>query len=129
VKAGDKDAEAGREKAAGSHGDKDANTTAGERPRSRYISRPVRRAVAERDQQRCAYISADGHRCTEIARLEFHHRHPFALGGPSTVSGLELRCNMHNDLQARMDFGDDFMAAMKAPRKAPPYSWQPNRSP
>jgi hypothetical protein len=87
------------------------------RPRSRYIPRPVRRAVAERDQYRCAYVSPDGHRCSETARLEFHHRQPYARGGESTVAGLELRCRLHNDLQARLDYGEAHMAAMKQARK------------
>jgi hypothetical protein len=83
---------------------------------SRYIPRPVRRAVAERDGFRCAYVSADGHRCSAVAGLEFHHRQPFAKGGESTISGLELRCRMHNDMQARLDFGEAHMAAAKKRR-------------
>jgi hypothetical protein len=90
--------------------------TAAHKPRSRYIPRSARRAVAARDQYRCAYVSADGHRCTETARLEFHHRQPYARGGESTVAGLELRCRMHNDMQARLDFGEAHVAAMKQAR-------------
>jgi hypothetical protein len=94
--------------------------------RSRYIPRTIRREVAERDEHRCAYVDARGQRCRETAWLELHHRTPFARGGKSTVDGLELRCRMHNDLQARLDFGEAHMSVVKtrlhekAARSSPP---------
>jgi hypothetical protein len=81
--------------------------------RSRYIPRPVRRAVAERDGFRCAYVSSDGRRCEATSGLEYHHRLAYARGGQATVEQIELRCRGHNDLQARLDFGEAHMAAAK----------------
>ena len=87
---------------------------------SRTIPRAVRRAVAERDQYRCAYVSPDGQRCSATAMLEYHHRTPFARGGQATVAGCELRCRAHNDLAARLDFGETHMAACKRKRNNQP---------
>jgi hypothetical protein len=86
-------------------------------PQSRYIPRPVCRAVASRDQYRCAYVSPDGYRCTQTSDLEFHHRQPYARGGTATIAGLELRCRCHNDMQARLDFGEAHMARVKQQRR------------
>jgi len=40
---------------------------------SRNIPAAVRRAVYERDGGRCTFVDAQGGRCTERHRLEFHH--------------------------------------------------------
>jgi hypothetical protein len=37
--------------------------------------------------------------------LEFHHVVPFALGGPSTVENLALRCRAHNNHESEQRFG------------------------
>jgi hypothetical protein len=87
---------------------------------SRYIPRPVRRAVAERDGFRCAYVSSDGHRCEATTGLEYHHRLAYARGGGASVGQIELRCKGHNDLQARLDFGEAHMAAAKRRRLTMP---------
>ena len=71
----------------------------------------MRREVWERDQGRCAYVDARGQRCRETARLELHHREPFARGGAATVSNIALACDQHNALAAEQDFGRDFMRA------------------
>jgi hypothetical protein len=71
---------------------------------SRYISRAVRRAVWERDGGQCAFVGPQG-RCTEKGLLEFHHVRPFALGGRSDVSNVELRCRAHNQYEADVLFG------------------------
>lgn len=88
--------------------------------RTRAIPRAVRRAVAERDEYRCAYVSPDGQRCSSTTMLEYHHRTPFARGGLATVDGCELRCRVHNDLAARLDFGEAHMAACKQRRHDKP---------
>jgi len=87
---------------------------------SRYIPRDVRRTVAERDSYRCAYVAENGQRCSATALLEYHHRQPFARGGQTTRDGIELRCRGHNDLQARLDFGEAHMAAAKRPDSRSP---------
>jgi len=62
--------------------------------RSRYIPAAVRRAVWLRDGGRCAFVAANGHRCEEASRLEFHHKVPFADGGQPTPANVELRCTL-----------------------------------
>jgi 5-methylcytosine-specific restriction endonuclease McrA len=71
----------------------------------RRIPASVVRSVWVRDEGRCAYADRRGHRCRETRGLELHHRHAHALGGPSTVLNLELRCKAHNSLAAEQDFG------------------------
>ena len=73
-------------------------------PASRQVPAAVRRAVSERDGGRCAFEGSEG-RCPETSGLEFHHRIPFADGGPTTVENLELRCRAHNLYEAERWFG------------------------
>jgi len=73
-------------------------------PGSRHVSAAVRRAVTERDGGRCAFVGPLG-RCVETGFLEFHHREPYALGGPPTVDNIELRCAVHNRYEAEQVFG------------------------
>jgi len=70
----------------------------------------VRRTVLERDGGRCTYVSADGHRCGSRWQLELDHVRPAAVGGPSTVENLRLRCRVHNTLHAEETFGRERMA-------------------
>lgn len=81
---------------------------------SRHIPAAVKRAVWERDAGRCAYVDARGQRCHEAARLEFHHRTPYAQGGPTTVENLALHCQSHNTLAAEQDYGPDVMDRKKS---------------
>lgn len=71
---------------------------------ARTIPAAVRRAVVERDGEQCAFISANGHRCSARAFLEFHHLVPFARGGEASVENIALRCRSHNQYEARLDF-------------------------
>jgi hypothetical protein len=87
--------------------------------RSRYISRSVRRAVAERDGQQCTFVSSEGKRCPSRTRLEFHHLEPHARGGPATVSNVTLRCKAHHSEQTDRDFGAVFVAARGRPGEGP----------
>ncbi len=79
-------------------------------PRTRQIPAAVKRAVYERDGGRCRYLDGQGHRCTERARLEFHHRHPFGFGGDHSVQNIALACQRHNGLMAEVDYGRKAMA-------------------
>ena len=72
---------------------------------SRHIPAAVRRAVWARDQNQCAFVSADGRRCEERGFLELHHTVPYAAGGEATVETIELRCRAHNLYEAELDFG------------------------
>jgi hypothetical protein len=73
-------------------------------PGSRYLPAPLRREVSRRDADRCAFVGPEG-RCTETAGLQYHHRIPFADGGPTAVDNLELRCSAHNAYEAERWFG------------------------
>jgi len=81
--------------------------------RSRTIPAAVRREVWRRDSGRCRYVDGRGHRCRETSNVEFHHRAPFAMGGPPTPENIELRCAAHNQYQADLDFGRAFMDAKR----------------
>jgi len=72
---------------------------------SRDVARKEKRTVWSRDGGQCAFVSADGHRCTERAFLEFHHVQPYALGGPATAENISLRCRRHNQYEAVLVFG------------------------
>jgi hypothetical protein len=72
---------------------------------SRHIPAAVRRAVTERDGSRCRFVDQQGRRCSEHLRLEFHHRHPFAMGGDHSVGNISLLCHQHNRLLAEHDYG------------------------
>jgi hypothetical protein len=74
-------------------------------PSSRDVARDVKRSAWRRDGGQCAFVSADGHRCTERAFLEFHHVQPYAHGGPATVENISLRCRRHNQYEAELVFG------------------------
>ena len=60
----------------------------------------------QRDEGRCAFLGRDG-RCGATGKLEFHHKVPFAEGGGATEANTELRCRVHNLLEASRWFGDD----------------------
>jgi hypothetical protein len=81
----------------------------------RYIPAAVRRAVFERDGGRCRYRDPAGRRCPERHRLEYHHLHPFARGGPHALDNLRLMCRTHNLHLAEHDYGERAMAAYRKP--------------
>ncbi|MDZ4805736.1 MAG: hypothetical protein SGI90_12830 [Candidatus Eisenbacteria bacterium] len=74
-------------------------------PNSRHIPAAVRREVARRDGDRCAFHGRDGRRCSARGPLEFHHLEPFAVGGRATVDNISLRCRAHNSHEAVRCFG------------------------
>ncbi|HXC51378.1 MAG TPA: hypothetical protein VN634_10875 [Candidatus Limnocylindrales bacterium] len=91
-----------------------ADTAASQRAqRSRTIPAAVRRDVWRRDSGRCCYVDGRGRRCRETGNIEFHHKAPFAMGGPPTPENIELRCAAHNQYQADLDFGRAFMDARR----------------
>ena len=77
---------------------------------SRHIPAAVRRAVSERDGDRCRYVDETGKRCSGRGRLEFHHRHPFGLGGDHSPQNIGLLCRVHNQYLAQHDYGKQAMA-------------------
>ena len=61
----------------------------------RHVAAVVKREVWARDGGQCAFVGAAG-RCTERGFLEYHHVIPFADGGETDASNLQLRCRAHN---------------------------------
>jgi hypothetical protein len=72
---------------------------------SRHVPRAVTREIYRRDGQQCAFVSKDGHRCSERVFLEKHHVITYAEGGPATVDNMSLRCWRHNQHEAERIFG------------------------
>ena len=70
-------------------------------PRSRHVPADVRRTVARRDGQRCAFVAGDGRRCEATTFLEFHHVTPYGVGGAATLANIQLRCAAHNRHEAQ----------------------------
>jgi hypothetical protein len=79
-------------------------------PSARHIPAAVRRAVHQRDGGRCRFVDAQGRRCPERHRLEYHHRRPFGLGGGADVDNICLLCAAHNRLMAEVDYGRKAMS-------------------
>jgi 5-methylcytosine-specific restriction endonuclease McrA len=69
------------------------------------ISNAVRRAVFERDGERCTFESKGGERCPATTFLELDHVDARAKGGADTVENLRVRCRPHNKLHAEKTFG------------------------
>jgi hypothetical protein len=74
-----------------------------------HVPAHVMREVWTRDGGRCQHPLHSGGICSSTDRVEVHHVQARALGGPATVENLSLRCRFHNDLEARGDYGDDWM--------------------
>lgn len=66
--------------------------------RSRHIPAVVKRDVWTRDGGRCAFQAEQG-RCVETGFLEFHHVVPYADGGETSATNIELRCRAHNQYE------------------------------
>ena len=86
-------------------------------PSSRHVPAAVRRAVHKRDEGRCRFVDAGGRRCSERHRLEFHHRHPFGLGGGTDPDNICLMCRTHNLYLAEVDFGTKTLARYWGPAR------------
>ena len=103
-----------RQRGTGGRGAREARTD------RRYVAKVIRRAVWERDEGRCAFVAAEGRRCGETRRLELHHLRAFAKGGPTTAENLSLRCQAHNLMHARHDFGELATEARRVPGRNHP---------
>jgi hypothetical protein len=71
--------------------------------------------VYERDGGRCRFVDEQGRRCTARHGLEFHHRHPVAMGGGHSPQAVALACRAHNLFLAEVDYG---RAAMDRHRRS-----------
>jgi hypothetical protein len=83
---------------------------------SRHVPVEVARVVWERDGARCAFVDAEGRRCTERKFLTLEHRVPHALGGASTVENVCLLCAGHNRYTAREVFGVAYVEQKRTER-------------
>ena len=92
----------------------------GTKPASRHIPAAVRRAVHERDGGRCRFVDEQGRRCTARHDLEYHHRHPVAMGGDHSPQGIALACKAHNLYLAEVDYGRAAMARHRRSSAGPP---------
>ena len=81
----------------------------------RHVPAAVKRVVWARDAGRCAFVGVDG-RCAETGFLEYHHVVPFAAGGPTSVTNLELRCRAHNEYEATLFEQSSGLGAVAASR-------------
>jgi hypothetical protein len=90
---------------------------------ARHIPAAIRRAVRERDGDRCRFVDAAGRRCTARYDLEFHHRRPFGHGGAHSLDNVSLVCRAHNVHLAEVDYGPVRLKAAGArPTAAAPSS-------
>jgi hypothetical protein len=89
----------------------------------------VRRAVWVRDGGRCRWKTADGGLCGSTLRVQFAHRVPRALGGAPTIENIRLLCAVHNQYEARVDFGDHLMDRYTTRPAAPTPHPEPDVAP
>jgi hypothetical protein len=82
--------------------------------RTRAIPAAVRREVWQRDRGRCTFVDERGRRCRETSRIEYHHEILYGKGGRHGVENIALRCRAHNQYQADLDFGREFMMSKRA---------------
>jgi len=90
------------------------------RPAPRNIPAWIRRAVFKRDEGRCTFVDARGHRCPETGFLEFDHVKGFARDPSHRVEDIRLRCRAHNHHAADQMYGRDFMDRARNSRRPPP---------
>jgi hypothetical protein len=69
------------------------------------IPAAVRRAVWDRDGDRCSWPLDGGGCCGSTHRMELDHIIPWAEWGPDTAENLRVVCGRHNALAARQAFG------------------------
>ncbi len=79
--------------------------TTGPKTHTRYIDAETRRFVLRRDNYECQFVGENGRKCCSKRYIQFHHRDPFAKGGPTIAANLALFCKSHNLYQAELDFG------------------------
>jgi hypothetical protein len=82
--------------------------------RTRAIPAAIRRQIWKRDVGRCAFVDEKGRRCRATSFLEFHHEVPYGKGGKHESANIALRCRSHNQYQADLDFGVEFMRGKRS---------------
>ena len=74
-------------------------------PATRHIPDAIKRAVYERDGERCTWVGPDGRRCSATGCLEFEHLDGFAITQAHSVDRITLRCRAHNQFAAEKMYG------------------------
>jgi hypothetical protein len=83
---------------------------------SRHVPVELARVVWERDGGQCTFVDDQGRRCSERRFITIEHRHPFARGGTSDPKNLCLLCEAHNQYNARLVYGEEFIALKRRER-------------
>jgi hypothetical protein len=83
------------------------------------VSAATRRAVFERDGERCTFSDAEGHRCPATTWLELDHVIPRGRGGTDALGNLRVRCRPHNRLYAEQTFGREHVERKIRERRRP----------
>jgi hypothetical protein len=76
---------------------------------TRAIPAAIRREVWQRDGGRCTFVDQHRRRCRATRAIEYHHDRPYGKGGQHGADNIALRCRAHNQYQADLDFGREFM--------------------
>jgi len=88
---------------------------------SRHVPMAIRREVYDRDGHCCTFVDPDtGRRCSETRFLELHHIQEWGRHHSHDPEFITLRCRVHNDLAARLDYGDEHMRQRKTGGRPPP---------
>lgn len=86
-----------------------AGTTAVDSRTRPAIAATVKHQVYLRDKGRCTFVSTGGRRCSERSLLHIDHIKPWSLGGDNSAQNLRTLCAHHNNLQAEVVLGQEFM--------------------
>ena len=84
-------------------------------PDSRHVPAAIQRFVWNRDGGRCTFIGPNG-RCTETSLLQFHHKDPYAMGGPPTAENICLLCAAHNRYESELFFAVNYPGIVRETR-------------
>jgi hypothetical protein len=79
----------------------------------------TRRALFERDGERCTFTDAEGHRCSATTWLEIDHVDARARGGSDALGNLRVRCRPHNQRYAEQTFGKEHVQRRIRERRHP----------
>ena len=82
--------------------------------RTRQPRSAVKRELLKRDGATCQWPLASGGICGSKKFLQFDHKVPFALGGPTTLESMRILCASHNQRAAEEVFGEEFLASRRA---------------
>jgi len=76
----------------------------------------VSRPVYERDGGQCAFVDARGRRCQERGWLQVDHVQGFGLLPDHTTEECRLLCFQHNQYEAEVLYGREYVERKRAGR-------------